>query len=56
MYFPNISKKSASIQLSRWLKINVELNKNLSVYGFKNGQKLLTPKQVELIVNYLGEP
>ena len=56
LYFPNISKKSASIQLSRWLKINVELNKNLSVYGFKNGQKLLTPKQVELIVNYLGEP
>lgn len=56
LYFPHITKKSASVQLRRWLILNKKLNASLEETGFVPGQKLLTPKQVGLILEYLGEP
>jgi hypothetical protein len=56
MYFPSISKKSASIQLSKWLKLNANLKSKLQSVGFKSGQKILTPKQVDIIISFIGEP
>lgn len=56
LYFPNSKKKSASVQFRRWIRINQLLQKELSKNGYKQGQKLLTPKQVEIFVNIFGEP
>jgi hypothetical protein len=56
LYFPNISKKSASAQLRRWIRINNPLQIELTSHGFRKFQKMLTPKQVEIIIKYIGEP
>ncbi len=56
LYFPHITKKSASVQLRRWLILNKKLNASLGETGFFPGQKLLTPKQVGLILEFLGKP
>ncbi len=56
LYFPKSTKKSASVQFGRWIRINGELQSKLKLNLFRKGQKLLTPKQVELITSYLGEP
>ena len=55
-YFHNSTKKSASTQLGRWIKQNNKLNRELISSGFKKGQKILTPMQVLIIINYLGYP
>ena len=56
LYFPNSTKKSASVQLRRWIIFNDKLVNDLKDTGYKKGQKLLTPKQVEIIVLVIGEP
>ena len=56
MYFPNSSPKSAGTQLLRWLKYNRKLWDELAEAGYTRGQRLLTPRQVELVFRYLGEP
>ncbi len=56
LYFPNVTKKSASVQLRRWIRINENLIHELNHLGFKAGQRLFTPKQVGTIIQYLGEP
>ncbi len=56
LYFPNSNKNSASTQLSRWVKQNENLKKQLMELGFKPRKKILTPSQVKLIVNFFGEP
>jgi len=55
-YFPTIAKKSASVQLRRWIKKNKKLEIDLIETGFIPGQKILTPKQVDLVISYLGYP
>lgn len=56
LYFPNSTKKSASTQLGRWVRQNEHLKKNLRDSGFKPGRRVLTPKQVEILVDIIGEP
>lgn len=56
LYFPHSSVKSASTQLKRWIAYNRTLQDELNATGYRNGQRMLTPKQVDLIVYYLGEP
>ena len=56
LYFPNSTKKSASAQLGRWIRQNNKLHKLLSETGFTAGKKILTPRQVELISEYIGYP
>lgn len=56
LYFPNSTKSSASTQLGRWLKQNENLNKQLIESGYKLRKKILTPRQVQLIIESLGEP
>ena len=56
LYFPTITKKSASAQLGNWIRINSTLKNQLKEFGFIAGKRILTPKQVEIIVNILGEP
>ncbi|RHJ81930.1 DUF4248 domain-containing protein [Parabacteroides sp. AM08-6] len=56
MYFPHNTQASAGVQLKRWINYNDKLNQALIEAGYRNGQKLLTPLQVSLIFQYLGEP
>ena len=56
LYFPNISKKSASAQLRRWIRLSKTVLPMLESYGFKPGLRLLTPAQVKVIVDEFGEP
>ncbi|MCD8041431.1 MAG: DUF4248 domain-containing protein [Tannerellaceae bacterium] len=55
-YFPNIQENSATQQLKKWIRYNEELCKELKGTGYKPGVRLLTPRQVELIVHHLGLP
>jgi hypothetical protein len=56
LYFPNSTKKSAANQLRRWISGSVTLQEQLQQAGYQKGQKILTPKQVELIFGFLGMP
>jgi len=56
LYFPNSTKKSASTQLGNWIRLNILLKEKLKETGFVSGKKILTPKQVELIIMHIGEP
>ena len=56
MYFPNSSARSGSSQLKRWILLNDRLMEALAENGYVNGLRYLTPRQVGLIFEYLGEP
>jgi hypothetical protein len=56
LYFPRSTKKSASAQLSRWIKINKPLFSKLNQAGFIKGKRLLTPMQVKIIIENIGTP
>jgi hypothetical protein len=56
LYFPNISKKSASAQLRRWIKMSESVLPKLQILGYKPGNRLLTPAHVKVIVEEFGEP
>ena len=56
LYFPNITKKSASWQLRLWINASKILNEKLRVTGYVKGRRLLTPMQVGMIVGEFGEP
>ena len=56
MYFPQITKQSATVQFGKWIKLNENLKIELKAAGYKRWQKILTPKQVEILVMVFGEP
>lgn len=55
-YFPNISQKSATMQLLKWIRVSDLLVAQLEKAGCHPGKKYLTTRQKELIVSHLGEP
>lgn len=55
LYFPNNTPRSASNQLKRWMGKTL-LSRKLLAAGYESGQKILTPRQVGLIVDHVGEP
>ena len=55
LYFPNSTPQSASNQLKKWMNKEKLLAKLIDA-GYGAGQKILTPRQVELIVGHVGEP
>ena len=46
----------ATTQLKRWISYNEKLRAELDETGYRDGQRMLTPKQADLIVWHLGEP
>jgi len=56
LYFPNSTKKSATTQLRRWIRRNLELRSTLAQLGFAERQRILTPRQVEEIIKFVGKP
>ena len=55
-YFANSIPASATCQLKKWIQHNEKLSVELQNTGYCKGQKLFTPLQVKIIVQYLGEP
>lgn len=55
MYFPNKKKKQAVRKLREWINHSPELCAKLKELGYDHTQSV-TPKQIEAIFNYLGEP
>lgn len=55
LYFPHNTPASASGQLKRWMS-KTQLYYKLVEAGYESGQKILTPRQVEIIVLHIGEP
>ena len=55
MYFPCVDTESASKQLRRWIKKGQLMAKRVDA-GYRPRTKLLTPRQVAVIVALLGEP
>jgi hypothetical protein len=56
LYFPNVTKKSASKQLKKWICLNENLSENLFKHGLGKTLRILSPAQVKLIIEILGEP
>ena len=56
LYAPGVTPRSATRRLSLWVMNNSDLAENLKKKGWRKGQHLLTPVQVKIIVDYLGEP
>lgn len=56
LYFANSTPKAATTHLKRWIDRNESLKNELAETGYKEGQRVFTPRQVELIFRYLGEP
>lgn len=56
LYFPHIQQQSAVSQLRRWITEYPELLRELEMAGWKRYRKILTPKQVLIIVEHIGRP
>jgi hypothetical protein len=56
LYFPQITVRSAGRVLREWIFSDLQLLEQLHANGYINGKRVLTPKQVEIIVTRIGEP
>ncbi|MBR1566476.1 MAG: DUF4248 domain-containing protein [Oscillospiraceae bacterium] len=56
LYAPCLSERGALKRLQAWIDFNPRLARALERAGFRKRQKLLTPRQVDIIYKYLGEP
>ena len=56
LYAPALTPESAGKRLSSWIRFNPKLTHELQESGWKKGQRVLTPLQVRIIIQYLGEP
>lgn len=56
LYAPGLTPHSASRRLTQWVVVNKELYDRLVRSGWIKGTRLISPLQVGIIVEYLGEP
>lgn len=56
MYFPASQPKTALNHLMAWIKRCRPLMDRLQALGYRTQDKWLTPRQVEAVMYYLGEP
>ncbi len=56
LYNPHLSPLCARRMLRRWIVRNRELSGRLEALGAQPTDRTFTPRQVEAIVHYLGEP
>lgn len=56
LYSPEITAGAAVKRLRRWVRLHPELQEQLTAYGWNKADRVLTPKMVQVIVDYLGEP
>ena len=55
-YFPGSEKHNATRSLRRWMKNCTGLDEKLKEAGDTAGQKIYSRRQVQIIVDFLGEP
>ena len=55
-YFPNSLPRTANNHLIKWINQNNELLKLLDAAGYRKKSKSFSPRQVELITDFLGSP
>ena len=55
-YCPLLTPDAAWRKLKRWINLNTELTAQLRELGYTPSQRSFTPKMVEHIFHYLGEP
>lgn len=56
LYFPHHTPRAAVQNLMSWVRRNEELTEALHAAHLSRCAKMLSPKQVRLIVEYLDEP
>lgn len=56
LYAPDLTPHSASKRLTQWIVINKELHERMIRSGWAKGCRILSPLQVGIIVDSLGEP
>ena len=55
-YFPELASHQACNRLRRWIIRCTELYDKLRETGYRPERRIFTPRQVGLIILYLGEP
>ena len=55
-YFPELASHQACNRLRRWIIRCTELHDKLLETGYPPEQRIFTPRQIRLIIHYLGEP
>lgn len=56
LYFPGLASRQACNRLRRWIIRCEPLSEKLREANYRPSQRLLTPRQLRLIIAYLGEP
>lgn len=56
LYFRNVLPKSASAQLTRWIRRDSDLLEALTKAGYHKGQRLYSPLQLAILLDHLGDP
>ena len=56
MYFPDSSPRTAVNHLMCWIRRCTQLWQQLQQTGYETKSKTLTPRQVKIIIEHLGEP
>ncbi len=56
LYSPEVSDRSAMRTLNNWIRLNADLRNELCATHYSKWSKIFTPRQVRIIVKYLGEP
>lgn len=56
LYFPNVSKESATKMFRIWINASSTLIENLKSLGWKKNAIKLTPKQVKELVGHFDPP
>jgi hypothetical protein len=56
LYNPQLNPKSAWQKLRHWIDVCQPLKDELQLLGYTGKQRIFTPRQVNRIVHYLGEP
>lgn len=54
-YFPELASHQACNRLRRWIIRCTELHDKLLETGYRPEQRIFTPRQIRLIIHYLGE-
>ena len=56
LYFPELASHQACNRLRRWIIRCKQLHEELLLCDYSPYQRDFTPQQVQLIIQYLGEP
>lgn len=56
LYNPEVAAETAWRRLRAWIRKSPGMIEHLMQAGYKRGQRTFTPKQVQIIVDGVGEP